>query len=299
MSTNGERGAGLVVATYNIHAGVDGWGRPFDVADRCRQLDADILVLQECWAPDDEEGIAEQVAAALGYEVAATAALARGRLAEPDPAPGAGWGPVRWGRDRGRLAEAIRLDDAGRRSARRVTRPAVRGRWQLAVLSRLPVTRSRIHPLPRAANDPAARAVVTVDVTVGGTAVTVSGVHLAHLRQRSLRQLRDLRRHLAPHRGGAAVLCGDMNLWGPAVEAALPGWRRAVVGPTWPAWRPRHQIDHVLVAGDVAPAGGGPVPVAGSDHLPLRAELLVGRAGGGPPGSTDGRSEPDRDRGER
>jgi endonuclease/exonuclease/phosphatase family metal-dependent hydrolase len=289
MTGTVERGLGLAVATYNIHAGVDGWGRPFDVVDRCRQLDADVLVLQECWAPDDGEGIAERVAGALGYEVAGLAALARGRLAVPDPAPGAGWGPVRWGRDRGRLAETLRLDDGGRRGGRRGRRTAVRGRWQLAVLSRLPASRSRIHPLPRAANDPAARAVVTVEIAVGGRAVTVSGVHLAHLRHRSIRQLRDIHHHLAPDRDGGAVLCGDMNLWGPAVQALLPGWRRAASGPTWPAWRPRHQIDHILVAGDVGPVDGGPVPLPGSDHLPLRADLRLAPAPGQPAPTPPGR----------
>ncbi len=43
----------LTVASFNLHAGIDGWGRPFDVVAACRDLDADVLVLQETWTPDE------------------------------------------------------------------------------------------------------------------------------------------------------------------------------------------------------------------------------------------------------
>src|SRR5947199_10638416 len=63
----------VLVASYNIH-----WGRrqraprrweQFDVVEACRQLDADIIALQEVWRPDGGVGVAEEVADALGYEV--------------------------------------------------------------------------------------------------------------------------------------------------------------------------------------------------------------------------------------
>ena len=38
-----HRPASLTLATFNIHLGVDGWGRPFDAVDKCRALDADLL----------------------------------------------------------------------------------------------------------------------------------------------------------------------------------------------------------------------------------------------------------------
>ena len=39
----------LTVANFNMHAGVDGWGRPFDHVDACRELDADVIALEEAW----------------------------------------------------------------------------------------------------------------------------------------------------------------------------------------------------------------------------------------------------------
>jgi endonuclease/exonuclease/phosphatase family metal-dependent hydrolase len=53
----------------------------------------------------------------------------------------------------------------------------------------------------------------------------------------------------------------------------MPGWRRAVVGRTWPAWRPHSQIDHILVRGALQPVRGEVLPHGGSDHRPVRAEL--------------------------
>src|SRR4051812_15933524 len=57
------------VASFNIH-----WGRrprvntAFDLVDTCRQLDADVLALQEVWRPDGKTSLAREVATALGYE---------------------------------------------------------------------------------------------------------------------------------------------------------------------------------------------------------------------------------------
>ena len=66
-----------------------------------------------------------------------------------------------------------------------------------------------------------------------------------------------------------------MNLWGPPVRALLPGWRLAVTGRTWPSWRPHSQIDHILVRGRLKVGSGTVLPPAGSDHRPVRAELIL------------------------
>ena len=50
---NGAPPESLVVASFNIHAGVDGWGRPYDLLGACRRLNADLLVLEEFFVPDD------------------------------------------------------------------------------------------------------------------------------------------------------------------------------------------------------------------------------------------------------
>src|SRR5579872_6960089 len=81
-----------VVASFNLHSGVDGWGRPYDVVGACRRIDADVLVLLESWVPAAGPGLADQVATALGYE-SYTHPVRTGRLVTAHPSPGPGWKP--------------------------------------------------------------------------------------------------------------------------------------------------------------------------------------------------------------
>ncbi|HVX23552.1 MAG TPA: endonuclease/exonuclease/phosphatase family protein [Acidimicrobiales bacterium] len=266
----------LVVASFNLHAGIDGWGRPFDTVAVLAGLDADLIAVQEDWIPDDGPGLAATAAAALGYTVFEHS-LAHGRLAGPHPRADHRWmRPLDW---RG-SSHAIYLDDnrplgpRTRRSARFVqARP---GRWGIAVLSRLPVTDHRVvtlEPLPR---DRSGRGAVVVRVDAGGRPVTVVGTHMSHLSYGSPRHYRALGRRLREEVGdGPAVLAGDMNLWGPPVGILLGDWRRTVKGRTWPAWRPHSQVDHILVRGSVRVLGGEVLPMAGSDHRPVRVALAV------------------------
>ncbi|HMD45858.1 MAG TPA: endonuclease/exonuclease/phosphatase family protein [Acidimicrobiales bacterium] len=264
----------IVVASFNTHAGVDGWGRPYDVVASCAALDADVLVLQEVWWPDDGDGLAEQVAAALGYE-AVTRQLASGRRAGPDESADDRWMP-RLGL--GSAGHALYLDSErplGQRTLEseryRSARP---GRWGLAVLTRLGLSGHRVVDLGRLRQDRVRRAAVVVDVETPEGPLTVVGVHMPHLTAGSPRQFARLRDALDAE--GASVVAGDMNLWGPPVEMLLGGWRRAVRGRTWPAWRPHSQVDHILVRGDVAERQAGVAPPAGSDHRPVVARLALG-----------------------
>ena len=267
------------VATFNAHAGVDGWGRPFDVVAACRRIDADVLVIEENWAPDDGSSLARRVAEALGYD-ARELALAGGRLAGPHPGADGKWmRPFDW---RGK-SHAIFLDselpfgDEIVRSRR--FSEAQPGQWGVAVLSRLPITSTDVLDLGRLARDRARRAALALTVGGGigvGIEVTIVGTHMSHLTYGAPRQFLRLARAVrATHKGRPAVLAGDMNLWGPPVSLLLPGWRRAVRAKTWPAWRPHSQVDHVLVRGRLAVLGGAVLGAVGSDHLPVRATLGV------------------------
>ena len=40
----------LSIANYNMHCGIDGWGRPYDYLAAIASLDADVIVLEETWA---------------------------------------------------------------------------------------------------------------------------------------------------------------------------------------------------------------------------------------------------------
>ncbi len=278
LRTAVSSGTTLSVATFNVHAGVDGWGRPFDVVGACREIDADVLVLEETWTPEDGTGIAATVAGGLGYTVFEQP-FAAGRLAGPHSRADGRWmKPFDW---RG-SSHAIYLDserpfgDKVGRSRRYLE--AEPGRWGVAVLTRLPARHPRVIDLGRLKRDRAQRFAVVVEIEVGGIPLTVVGTHMSHLSYGApihfLRLSRAIRR-VAP--SGPGILAGDMNLWGPPVVAFLPGWHRALCRKTWPAWRPHSQVDHILFRGPLTVDGGGALAPMGSDHLPLRVRLTVGR----------------------
>ena len=105
----------------------------------------------------------------------------------------------------------------------------------------------------------------------------VVGTHLAHLSQGSPRHIASLRRTLNAMTPVPSVLAGDMNLWGPPLVLLLPGWSRAVRGRTWPTWSrwPLAQPDHILVRGPARAESGEVLPITDSDHLPVRATLVI------------------------
>jgi len=265
---------GFVVATFNLHAGIDGWGRPFDVVACCAQLDADVLVLQETWTPEGGEGLAPLVATSLGYEVH-EAPLSEAMLLEAGTATSARWGPRRRDRLRARPLWVADADDLERVRRRRWHAEARFGSWGIALLSRLPLKRVEAIRLGGLRRDSAERrAALLAEVEVDTSCVTVVGTHLAHFTHGSPILFERLRREL-PAPDQPAVLAGDMNFWGPPLSLALPGWRRAVRASTYPSWRAHSQIDHIFVTRAVEVVSGASVHVGKSDHLPLRARLAV------------------------
>jgi endonuclease/exonuclease/phosphatase family metal-dependent hydrolase len=240
--------AELTLGSLNLHMGrgAGGHDAPFyDVVTACKEVDTDVLVVQEAWVPDDEDGDVVSVAGALGYDVAATFTVARAAC-----------------RDQVRLvAREGALGD---------------GDWQLAILSRLPVVEACVRPLePQLPRDPARRAVVVATVEVGGRAFTVCGTHLPLLKDPVWRLAPSLRR-LLPPADRPAAFTGDMNMWGWCIDHLVGrrrGWRRAVDGRTYPAHRPHSQTDHMLVTPPVEVVESQVVPQVMSDHRPIRARL--------------------------
>ena len=269
----GRRGEGrtiLTLANYNVHMGVDGWGRPFDVVGECGSLGADVLVMQESWAPDDGgPSTAGRVADAFGYEVVAEVALAHARLYSPLPSTSARWSP--WP---GQIRRALRLDREHWTPFRTAERPYVTGRWGVALLSRVPTGDVRVIRLGQLRRDPAARAVISCTTDLGGRTVSIFGTHMSHISHGSHVQYRRLGA-LLPHPDTPAVLAGDMNMWGPPVNSFFPAWRRAVTGRTWPTRRPHSQLDHVLITPSLSVVSAAVAERSGSDHRPVVVTLAL------------------------
>jgi endonuclease/exonuclease/phosphatase family metal-dependent hydrolase len=266
----------LVAANFNLHAGIDGWGRRFDVVASCAALEPDVLVLEETWTPDNGISTAQAVGRALGLSVHEHG-LARARRMAPHPEADHRWmRPMAF-----RPGTQSLVLDGERGAERRAARnpgyeTAERGTWGIAVLSRFPVLERQTIELEPLRRDPSQRAAILVRLDVAGHTVTVVGTHMSHLSHGSLLHFRRLHRLLDDAVGvGPAILAGDMNLWGPPVAALFPGWRRTVRARTWPAWNPHSQVDHVLVRGDIRVLGGEALPATGSDHRPVRVRLSL------------------------
>ena len=234
----------LTIASFNCHAGVqarrNGACEPYDLDTVLLGIDADVIVVQESWTPDDDIAAVRRVADATGMEVFELP-FGRAKL-EPwphVPRDGTGLGTV-----------------------------------GLAVLSRIPAEIVGRLSVGTVLNDPTPeRGGLHVVLDVGGTKVDLVGVHLtSRLQYGPPIQLRRLAAQLPPP-GRPGIVAGDCNFWGPGVQAFLPGWRRAVRGRTWPAGHPHSQIDHILVrATDGTEVLQGEVlPAVGSDHRPVRA----------------------------
>ena len=244
--------------------GVDGWGRPYDVTGQCRALGADLLVLQESWAPDDGgPSTATRIAEALGHRVVAEVALCHGRLFSPHPEADERWGPPliqsrktlrldgeRWTLRQGAGRADLRPGPVGHRRGLR-SAGARRGGPLLG-------------PAPPRPGPPGGDPGV---VDLKGGPITVHGTHMSHITHGSHAQYRLLGTKLPPLTV-AAALAGDMNLWGPPVNSYVRGWRRGIAGRTWPGPRPHSQLDHVMVTPPVRVTGARVADQAGSDHRP-------------------------------
>lgn len=120
------------------------------------------------------------------------------------------------------------------------------------------------------------RVALAAAVDVGGRTVEFIVTHLSYLPWRAVRQLRTA---TAAATAPTAVLVGDLNLPA-ALVRALPAWRHAGGAATYPAWKPRVQVHHVLVRGGARVDGVTVHPRSTSDHRPLIADLRVPAAAG-------------------
>jgi endonuclease/exonuclease/phosphatase family metal-dependent hydrolase len=160
------------------------------------------------------------------------------------------------------------------------------GRYGNAVLSRSPVEKHTVHPLP---GKPDAEHRTALEVVVrpweGGPPMTFVGTHLDHTRDETdrLRQGDEINRLLAPDgRRDPLILAGDLNAVpsSETIKCFNARWTDAAgktgAAPTIPAGNPRSRIDYVLLrptgAWHVVETSVVPEAVA-SDHRPVLAVL--------------------------
>lgn len=260
------------VVTANIHADVDGYGRPTDALKCVLALQPDLLFVQELWrsSEDHVSRIESSGLTCVGFEP-----LGRARRFR-EGRPGAGWEP-RLGLLTG--DEGLYFSSQRPLSARRQREYDHRpggddGDWGFGIFTRYAVDRVERLPVPQLRRDKVRRSVLMADLRGDdGELFTVIAVHGPHLSHGSLRHYRHLSQQLRLQlHGRRVILAGDFNCWRPLLRTVLPGWRSAVRRKTWPAWRPHSQIDHILLRGPWT-VGDTRSTVTGSDHRALVVNL--------------------------
>ncbi len=144
------------------------------------------------------------------------------------------------------------------------------GSWWGRMPMLIPTPNGRVVPL-LVPDEPRAAVAAVLETELGP--LTVVGTHLSFLPPRGIGQLRSAARW-ARELPGPRVLMGDLNLPGGA-PARITGWRRLAAAPTFPAHRPRTQLDHVLADGLERAHGVHARAVRGevSDHRAIVVDL--------------------------
>ena len=265
----------FTVASWNVHAGIDGWGRTFDAATGIAKLNADLTVVVEAFEPDRGEPFMETLGIALAEEVRFVE-LGRGRRQGPDPRASMRWMTrARWRS----FAHGLYLDGAlplpSEVTARPLFQAAQPGRIGIGLLSRHPIVAEHTIELGRPRRDRIDRRALVVEVNAPAGRLRVVAVHMTHLSYGSPTHYRRLAAELdAIEDGTPTVVLGDFNLWGWPVRLLL-GRQRALRGRTWPSWLPHSQIDHVLIDRRLEVRSAQVAPDAGSDHRGIRATLAL------------------------
>lgn len=139
------------------------------------------------------------------------------------------------------------------------------------LLSRVDPQRIEDHPLP----GPAGRGAILSYFGHPPHQLLVVVMHLALGRATRSRQLNYLREHLS--QAPSYILMGDLNATARELLEHSPladlGARLASLSPTFPSWRPRRQLDHILLSPNLTLRRAEVLPIPISDHLPIAVEI--------------------------
>ncbi|MGY4653602.1 endonuclease/exonuclease/phosphatase family protein [Mycobacterium sp. URHB0021] len=222
------------MATFNILHGRsvrDGTVGPERLAESVRQLDPDVLALQEVDLDQPRSGMSDLTAVAAE----AMGAISHRFVAAIAGTPGATWMAATGREQPGTAAYGIAL----------LSR-FLAETWQVVRLPRIPVRFPMYLPAPgriQVVNEePRAAMVGRFDTPLGP--LTVANTHLSFVpgwnRIQLRRLIRDLRGFPGPH-----VLMGDLNMT-PTGPSRWTGMRSLGEAPTFPVDDPDQQLDHVL-----------------------------------------------------
>lgn len=228
----------LRVATYNIHQGFDLYGR------------------------HDLEGIAQAIEDAQP-QIVALQEVPRGWVVNGSV------DALSW------LAQRLRMHAAWGSAAD--------ANWGNAILSRYPIVDVVNRPMPNNDDLLFHRAYMIAVIDLGDRQVQVVATHLHHIERESrhrIPQVRELLEQIDWTR--PTILLGDLNAQPHHEEIRLltSAGLMTVQPPvaTYPAHRPRRQIDYVLTTVHFAVIDVHAPPTTASDHLPLVATLEWQRA---------------------
>ncbi len=237
------------VVTYNIHAGVDGYGRANKVVDSAVSLRPELLFSQEVWRGAAEDQY-EELRTRLELNGTFVSLGSGERMT--DGRGGRGWqSPLALLRGEVGLFFDERRDlTAHQRAVRANSSGREAGEWGVALLTSLPIDGIDIVSLPQLRRDKVERSLVVATLRLDGRAFYAVAIHGAHLTHGSLLQYRHVARKLNELSATLPVVVGgDFNCWRPLLRTVLRGWRSGVRARTWPAWRAHSQIDHLLFRG--------------------------------------------------
>jgi len=261
------------VVTFNLHAGVDGWGRPTRVLEVIKDLDADVLILPELWRADDGPDLYEDLKNSLQLE-GEFAPLAQAERVTSGEG-GATWQPrlAHFFGERGLHFTEHRALTRVQLARRAELEHVEQGTWGLGLLTRLDVEEVRVISLGRLPRERVKRALVVARLRDHDRSFYVLAIHGAHLSHGSHRQYRRVSEFVETLDPKLPMLIGgDFNAWRPLLRFLLPGWHSLASGRTWPASRPHSQIDHILGRGPWTSTRSFTAD-GGSDHLALVADI--------------------------
>ncbi len=170
------------------------------------------------------------------------------------------------------LAEAGGFPCWSERVNRRIGRLA---RHSLGLLSRLQPSEILDHRLP---GPIAGRGVLEARFEAGPEGLALFIVHLALSRRVRLRQVEFLSELVRRHRH--VILMGDMNcrLGSRELDRLLLATHLVdplASLPTWPSWRPRQDLDHILLTKELVPEQVEVLDFPLSDHLPIAMRVRL------------------------